>query len=95
MNDDDDDRHLSPRALLRTMAISAALAAAVSACNKSMDKPGLPQAPKPQAEAEAEAAGARVMHAIYTVDGRHRAFFTDSETPDSGKRAPRKLVIRT
>jgi hypothetical protein len=90
---DDDDRHLSPRALLRTMAISAALAAAVSACNKSMDKPGLPQAPKPQAEA---AGGeARVMHAIYTVDGKRRAFFTEGEMPEAGDSAPRKLVIRT
>jgi hypothetical protein len=90
MHDTEDRDPLSAGALLRTMAIAALLAATASACNKSMDNPVTPQPPRPHAEA----AGAKLMHAIYQSDGRRRAFFIEGEKPDrEGK--PRRLVIRT
>lgn len=92
MHDSDEDDVLSPRALLRTMALAALLAGAVSACNKSMDKPVSPQPPKPQAEA---AGGAQLMHAIYNSDGRQRVFFAEGENPAAQEQAPRRHVIRT
>jgi hypothetical protein len=91
MHDTQDDEALSPRSLLRTMATAALLAAAVSACNKSLDKPVAPQPPKPHAEA---AGGATLRHAIYDSNGR-RVFFIEGENPDREDAAPRRLVIRT
>jgi hypothetical protein len=92
MHDREDENALSPRALLRTMAIAALLAAAVSACNKSRDIPVTPQPPKPHAEA---AGGAKLMHAIYQSDGRQRAFFAEGERPGNADESPRRLVIRS
>ena len=92
MHEKEDDDALSPRALLRTMAIAAVLAAAVSACNKSRDNPVTPQPPRPHAEA---ACGAKLMHAIYQSDGRQRAFFAEGERSVPGDEAPRRLVIRS
>lgn len=91
MPDTEEDDFLSPRALLRTMAIAALVAGAVSACGKSMDNPVAPQPPRPQAEA---AGGAKLMHAIYQSDPRQHAFFIEGEGADKADAAPR-LVIRT
>jgi hypothetical protein len=91
MPDTEEDDLLSPRALLRTMAIAALVAGAVSACGKSMDNPVAPQPPRPQTEA---AGGAKLMHAIYQSDRRQRAFFIEGE--GTGKAdATTRLVIRT
>jgi hypothetical protein len=91
MPDTEDDDLLSPRALLRTMAIAALIASAVSACSKSIENPVAPQPPRPHAEA---AGGAQVLHAIYQSDRRQRAFFAEGEKADKVDEAPR-LVIRT
>ncbi len=46
--DDPDEGPVSATALLKTMGVAAPLAALVSACGKSLDKPVLPKPPKPQ-----------------------------------------------
>lgn len=71
--------------LLKTMAVAALLAAMVSACGKSLDKPTLPKTPKPQTAAPAE-----VHHAIFSTKPGSAVFYLDGENP----RRPR-LVIRT
>lgn len=71
--------------LLKTMAVAALLAAMVSACGKSLDKPTLPKTPKPQTAAPAE-----VRHAIFSTKPGSAVFYLDGANP----RRPR-IVIRT
>jgi hypothetical protein len=84
---DPDERLLTPSALLRTMAVAALLASAVSACNKSLDKPALPQPPKPHTTVSGPG---HLTHAIYSTQPGVAAFYRDGGQP----RATR-LVIRT
>jgi hypothetical protein len=85
MKDPDEHPH-SPTALLKTMAVAALLAAAVSACNKSLDKPALPQPPKPQTGAPGPAG---VKHAIFSSQPGGAVFYRDGEQHRG------RLVIRT
>lgn len=71
--------------LLKTMALAALLAAMVSACGKSLDKPSLPKTPKPQTAAPAE-----VSHAIFSTKPGAAVFYLDGENPRR-----RRIVIRT
>ena len=71
--------------LLKTMAMAALLAAMVSACGKSLDKPSLPKTPKPQTAAPAE-----VSHAIFSTKPGSAVFYLDGENPRR-----RRVVIRT
>jgi len=84
---DPDERSLTPRALLKTMALAALLASVVSACNKSLDKPSLPRPPKPQTAAPE---AGYVSHAIYTTRSGAEVFYRDGEQPRTTR-----LVIRT
>jgi hypothetical protein len=83
--DDQEQGTPSAGALLKTMAVAALLAAVVSACGKSLDKPALPKTPKPQTAAPAE-----VSHAIFNSQPGSSMFYLDG---DSGR--PGRLVIRT
>ena len=84
---DPDERPYSASALLKTMAVAAALAAAVSACNKSLDKPALPQPPKPQTMAPGPAI---ITHAIFNAQPGAAEFYRDGEAARLGR-----FVIRT
>jgi hypothetical protein len=84
---DADERPFTASALLKTMAVSALLASAVSACNQSLDKPVLPQAPKPQTAAPGPA---EITHAIFSTQPGAAVFYRDGATSRSGR-----LVIRT
>jgi hypothetical protein len=83
--DDPEEGAPSAGALLKTMALAALLAAVVSACGKSLDKPALPKTPKPQAAAPAE-----VSHAIFNTKAGSSVFYLDG-----GKDRRGRLVIRT
>ena len=83
--DNPEEGPLSPRALLKTMAVAALLASVISACGKSLDKPALPRTPKPQTAAPAE-----VSHAIFTTKAGSSVFYIDG-----GKDRRGRLVIRT
>ncbi|MET0962680.1 MAG: hypothetical protein ABWY05_07660 [Noviherbaspirillum sp.] len=83
---DNDDHQFSTGALLKTMAVAALLAAAVSACNKSLDKPTIPQPPKPQTMAPGPA---EITRAIFNAHPGKTEFYRD------GERARGGLVIRT
>lgn len=82
---DPEEGPLSAGALLRTMAVAAALAAVVSACGKSLDKPSLPKTPRPQT-----AAPAGLGHAIFSTQPGSPVFYLDG---GSGRRG--RPVIRT
>jgi len=82
-----DERALSPRALLKTMALAALLASVVSACNKSLDKPTLPQPPRPHT---AVPEAGYLSHAIYSTRPGVPVFYRDGEKPRTAR-----LVIRT
>lgn len=84
---DADERPFTAGALLRTMAVAALLASAVSACNKSLDKPVLPQAPKPQTAAPGPA---EVRHAIFSTQQGASVFYRDGEPARHGR-----FIIRT
>jgi len=83
--DDPEESTPSAGALLKTMAVAALLAAVVSACGKSLDKPALPKTPKPQTAAPAE-----VSHAVFNTQPGSSVFYLDG---DNGRRC--RLVIRT
>ena len=83
--DDSEKAPISATALLKTMAVAASLAALVSACGKSLDKPALPKTPKPQTAAPAE-----LSRAIFNMSTGAGVFYMDG---DSGRRA--RFVIRT
>jgi len=83
--DDPEESTPSAGALLKTMAVAALLAAVVSACGKSLDKPALPKTPKPQTAAPAE-----VSHAVFNTQPGSSVFYLDG---DNGRRG--RLVIRT
>jgi hypothetical protein len=83
--DDPEESTPSAGALLKTMAVAALLAAAVSACGKSFDKPALPKTPKPQTATPAE-----VSHAVFNTQPGASVFYLDG---DDGRRG--RLVIRT
>jgi hypothetical protein len=78
---------LTPSTLLRTMAAAALLASVVSACNKSLDKPALPQPPKPHTTVSGPG---QVNHAIYSTEPGAAAFYRDGEQARTTR-----LVIRT
>lgn len=84
---DADERPFTASALLKTMAAAALLASAVSACNKSMDKPALPKAPKPQT---AVPGPAEITHAIFSTQPGAAVFYRDGEARPAGR-----FVIRT
>ena len=84
---DDDERPLSAGALLKTMTVAALLAAAVSACNKSLDKPMTPQPPKPQT---AVPGPAELTRAIFNAPPGKAVFYRDGEPGRSAR-----IVIRT
>jgi hypothetical protein len=83
--DDPEEGTPSAGALLKTMAVAALLAAVVSACGKSLDKPALPKTPKPQTVAPAE-----VSHAIFSSQPGSSVFYLDGDNDRRGR-----LVIRT
>lgn len=85
MKDPNEHPH-SPNALLKTMAVAALLASAVSACNKSLDKPALPQPPKPQTGAPGSIG---VKYAIFSTQPSSTIFYRD------GGQHRGRLVIRT
>jgi len=87
MNDPDEPEH-SPNALLKTMAIAALLAAMVSACNKSLDKPALPQPPKPHTS-EASPGPIEIKRAVFSVQPGEPIFYRD------GEQGHPRFVIRT
>ncbi|MFS0753593.1 hypothetical protein ABC383_02710 [Noviherbaspirillum sp. 1P10PC] len=87
MNDPDEHEH-SPKTLLKTMAVAAVLAAAVSACNKSLDKPALPQPPRPHTS-EASPGPIELKRAIFSVQPGDPVFYRAGE-----QHAPR-FVIQT
>lgn len=87
MNDPDEPEH-SPNALLKTMAVAALLAAMVSACNKSLDKPALPQPPKPHTS-EASPSPVEIKRAVFSVQPGEPAFYRD------GEQGHPRFVIRT
>jgi hypothetical protein len=68
----------SPNTLLKTMAVAALLAATVSACNKSLDKPALPQSPKPQTS-EANPGPLEIKRAIFSVQPGEPVFYRDGD----------------
>lgn len=82
-----DERPFSTGALLKTMAVAALLAAAVSACNKSLDKPTIPKPPKPQT---AVPGPAEVTRAIFSAQPGKTVFYRDGEPGRTGR-----FVIRT
>lgn len=83
--DDPEERPLSAGSLLKTMAVAALLAAVVSACGKSLDKPALPKTPKPQTAAPVE-----VTRAIFNTSPGIGVFYLDGDN-----RQRTRLVIRT
>lgn len=83
--DDSERGPVSAGALLKTMAVAASLAALVSACDKSLDKPALPKTPKPQTAVPAE-----LNRAIFDTKTGPGTFYLDG---DSGQRG--RFVIRT
>jgi hypothetical protein len=83
--DDPDEGPVSAGALLKTMGAAALLAALVSACGKSLDKPVLPKTPKPQTAVPAE-----VNRAIFDTTRGPAVFYLDG---DHGQRG--RFVIRT
>ena len=84
---DKDERPFTASALLKTMAVAAVLASAVSACNKSLDKPALPQPPRPQT---AVPGPAELTRAIFNTQPGAAVFYRDGA---AGRCAP--FVIRT
>ncbi len=84
---DKDERPFTASALLKTMATAAVLAAAVSACNKSLEKPALPQPPRPQTAAPGPA---EVTRAIFNTPPGAAVFYRDGEASRSTR-----FVIRT
>lgn len=82
-----DERPFTATALLKTMAVAALLAAAVSACNNSLDKPVLPQAPRPHTAAPGPA---KITHAIFSTQPGATVFYRDGAPSRSGR-----FVIRT
>lgn len=76
----------SPCALLKTMAIAALLAAAVSACNRSLDKPSVPQPPKPQTSGPAPA---EIKRAIFSTQHGDAVFYR------AGEQQRGRLVIQS
>lgn len=82
-----DERQFSASALLKTMAVAALLAAAVSACNKSLEKPTIPQPPRPQTTAPGPA---QITHAIFSAQPGQAEFYRDGEPGRSGR-----FIIRT
>lgn len=87
MNEPDEHEH-SPKTLLKTMAVAAVLAAAVSACNKSLDKPALPQPPRPHTS-EAIPGPIELKRAIFSVRPGDPVFYRAG-----GQHAPR-FVLQT
>jgi hypothetical protein len=85
---DPDEGPVSAGALLKTMGVAALLAALVSACGKSIDKPVLPKTPTPQTAAPA--APAELNRAIFSTKPGSPVFYLDG---DNGQRS--RLVIRT
>ena len=83
--DDPEEGPLSAGSLLKTMAVAALLAAFVSACGKSIDKPVLPKTPKPQTAVPAD-----VSHAIFNTKAGSSVFYLDGSKDRRGR-----LVIRT
>lgn len=82
-----DERPFSASALLKTMAAAAVLASAVSACNKSLDKPVLPQPPRPHTAAPGPA---EITRAIFNTQPGTATFYRDGEASRSAR-----FVIRT
>ncbi len=83
--DDPDEGPVSATALLKTMGVAALLAALVSACGKSLDKPVLPKPPKPQTAVPAE-----FNRAIFNTKPGAAVFYLEG---DHGQRG--RFVIRT
>lgn len=83
---DNDERPFSASTLLKTMAVAALLAAAVSACNKSLEKPTIPQPPRPQTTAPGPA---ELTRAIFSAQPGKAMFYRDGEPGRS------RLIIRT
>lgn len=97
--DDPEEGALSPGALLKTMAVAALLAAVVSACGKSIDKPVVPKPPMPKTTMQQlvptptptpAPAPVEVSRAIFSMQPGSPVFYLDGDNARRGR-----LVIRT